>query len=190
VSPFLNDLARRFDPTDELMSVLGPVVKGLLSHESLRKAVPSETEIERALGIVGWFRGGAASRGAGAGPQTGATAGPGDPGTSQGSGTSSGPGMGIGGGDVTWRGVLSALDELVKVKPIAVMITRMEEWNPENVDAKGLERESLMGPICSLGVFPYDWVSTVLYFKFASCWLNIDIYSLASQHLTSIRPLF
>lgn len=157
MSPFLNDLARRFDPTDELMSVLGPVVKGLLSHESLRKAASAEAEIERALGIVGWFRGGA---GGGAGSQTGATAGPGAPGTSQGSGTSNGSGMGIGGGDATWRGVLSALDELVKVKAIAVMVTRMEEWNPENVDAKGLERESLMGPICSLGVFPYDWVST------------------------------
>jgi len=143
------------------MSVLGPVVKGLLFHESLRKAEPDIAENNGALGILGLFRGGPASRGGGAGPQLGANTGQGAPGMSQGYGTTSsdGPGMGIGGGDATWRGVLSALDELVKVKPIAVMMTQMEEWNPKNVDARGLERESLMGPICSLGVFPYDWVS-------------------------------
>lgn len=35
IEPFLQDLARRFGPTDELDGILGPVVAIFLSHESL-----------------------------------------------------------------------------------------------------------------------------------------------------------
>lgn len=35
VQPFLQDLARRFEPDNELDGVLGPVVRGLCFHESL-----------------------------------------------------------------------------------------------------------------------------------------------------------
>lgn len=38
IEQFLFDLARRFEPDNEIDSILGPVVKGLLSHESLFRA--------------------------------------------------------------------------------------------------------------------------------------------------------
>ncbi|KAG6864495.1 hypothetical protein C0991_009113 [Blastosporella zonata] len=103
IEQFLQDLARRFEPDDELDSVLGPVVKALLFHESL-------------------FR-----------PE------------------------GLGGGDASWRGVVGGLEVLVSIKSIALMITRMDEWNPVNATAPTFERLSLLGPLCRLGVFSREW---------------------------------
>lgn len=101
---FLQDLARRFEPDNEMDDILGPVVRQLLFHESL-------------------FR-----------PE------------------------GLGGGDASWRGVISGLEVLVSVKSIAIMITRMEEWNPRDATAATFERISLLGPLCRLGVFSLEWV--------------------------------
>ena len=104
IEPFLQDLARRFGPTDELDGILGPVITIFLSHESLFRPA------------------------------------------------------GLGGADTTWRGVLSGLEVLVSVKAIANMMTRMENWIPEGVSADRFEKVSLLGPLCRLGVFPYEWV--------------------------------
>ncbi|KAJ4482100.1 ubiquitin conjugation factor E4 [Lentinula aciculospora] len=103
IEQFLQDLASRFEPDDELDEVLGPVVRLLLSHESL-------------------FR-----------PE------------------------GLGGALTTWRGVVGGLEALVSIKSIAVMITRMPEWNPVNANAANFEMLSLMGPLCRLGVFAREW---------------------------------
>lgn len=65
---------------------------------------------------------------------------------------------GLGGGDSSWRGVISGLEALVSIKSIACMITRMEEWNPPNATAPTIERVSLLGPLCRLGVFWAEWV--------------------------------
>ncbi|KAJ7095825.1 ubiquitin elongating factor core-domain-containing protein [Mycena belliarum] len=64
---------------------------------------------------------------------------------------------GLGGGDAGWRGVVSGLEALVSVKGIAVMITRMEEWNPANATAASFETVSLLGPLCRLGIFGREW---------------------------------
>lgn len=106
VEQFLQELVQRFTPEDELASVLGPVVKGLLFHESL-------------------FR-----------PE------------------------GLAGGDAGWRGVVSGLELLASIKSIAIMITQLPEWNPEEATAPTFEKVSLMGPLCRLGVFAREWVST------------------------------
>ena len=37
------------------------------------------------------------------------------------------------------------------------MITRLDEWNPENATAASIERVSLMGPLCRLNVFGHEW---------------------------------
>ncbi|KAF5382739.1 hypothetical protein D9615_002873 [Tricholomella constricta] len=103
IEHFLQDLARRFEPDNEIDGILGPVVKGLLFHESL-------------------FR-----------PE------------------------GLGGGDSSWRGVVGGLEVLVSIKSIAMMITRMEEWNPPNATAPTFEAMSLLGPLCRLGVFSREW---------------------------------
>lgn len=65
---------------------------------------------------------------------------------------------GLGGGDSSWRGVVSGLEVLVSIKSIAGMITRMPEWNPENATAANFEKVSLLGPLCRLGVFMQEWV--------------------------------
>lgn len=107
IEPFLQDVARRFGPTDELDSIIGPVVTLFLSHESLFRA------------------------------------------------------EGMGGADTTWRSVLSGLELLVSIKAIAIMMTRMENWNPDGVSAENFEKVSLLGPLCRLGVFPNEWVGFV-----------------------------
>lgn len=56
-----------------------------------------------------------------------------------------------------WRGVISGLEALVSVKPIAVMITRLPEWNPDTL-APDFETQSLMGQLLRLGVFHAEWV--------------------------------
>jgi ubiquitin conjugation factor E4 B len=105
IEAFLQDLARRFEPDNEIDDILGPVVRQLMFHESLWR------------------------------PE------------------------GLGGGDASWRGVVSGLEALVAVKSIAVMITRMPEWMPANATAASFEKVTLLGPICRLGVFGREWVS-------------------------------
>ncbi|KIY63497.1 hypothetical protein CYLTODRAFT_493873 [Cylindrobasidium torrendii FP15055 ss-10] len=103
IDQFLGDLARRFEPDEELDGILGPVVRQLLHNPILIK------------------------------PE------------------------GLGGGDAGWRGIISGLEALVSVKPIAIMITRLEEWNPSTATPPTFEYLSLMGPLCRLGVFPREW---------------------------------
>ena len=104
VEQFLQDLARRFEPDNEIDEILGPVIRELCFHESLSR------------------------------PE------------------------GLAGGDASWRGIISALEALVSVKPIAAMITRLPEWNPETASAPEFETRSLLGPLLRLGVFHRDWV--------------------------------
>ncbi|EIW81074.1 hypothetical protein CONPUDRAFT_55967 [Coniophora puteana RWD-64-598 SS2] len=105
IETFLQDLARRFAPDNEIDDVIGPVVLRLLFHESLLR------------------------------PE------------------------GLAGGDSSWRGVVSGLEALVSVKPIAIMITRLPEWCPPTATGATLEKVSLMGPLCRLGVFSREWPS-------------------------------
>ncbi|KAF7346366.1 U-box domain-containing protein [Mycena sanguinolenta] len=69
---------------------------------------------------------------------------------------------GLGGGDAGWRGVVGGLEALVSIKGIAVMITRMEEFNPPNATAATFERVSLLGPLCRLGIFVREWPGIAL----------------------------
>ncbi|KAH8114701.1 ubiquitin elongating factor core-domain-containing protein [Phellopilus nigrolimitatus] len=64
---------------------------------------------------------------------------------------------GLGGADAGWRGVVAGLEALVAVKSIAVMITRLPEWNPPTATAPDLEKTSLMGPLMRLSVFGREW---------------------------------
>lgn len=106
IDTFLQDLARRFEPDNELDEILGPCVAQLLFHPSLWR------------------------------PE------------------------GLGGGDASWRGVVGGLEALVSVKAIAIMITRLPSWIPAGVTAASFERVTLLGPLCRLGVFGREWVST------------------------------
>ncbi|KIO02810.1 hypothetical protein M404DRAFT_27705 [Pisolithus tinctorius Marx 270] len=103
VEPFLQDLAQRFEPDNEIDSVLGPVARQLLFHESLVR------------------------------PE------------------------GIGGGDSSWRAIVSGVEALVSIKSIAVMFTRLTEWNPPLATGASIEMLSMMGPLCRLGVFSREW---------------------------------
>jgi ubiquitin conjugation factor E4 B len=118
IEPFLQDLARRFEPDNEIDGVLGDVVLQLLHHASL-------------------FR-----------PE------------------------GLGGGDASWRGVVSGLEALVSIKSIAVMLTRMEQWIPPDATASTFESVSLMGPLCRLGVFGREWVRMIIASTELQCMLT------------------
>ncbi|KAH9841644.1 ubiquitin elongating factor core-domain-containing protein [Rhodofomes roseus] len=63
---------------------------------------------------------------------------------------------GLAGGDGSWRAVISGLEALVNIKSIAVMITRLQFWNPEATPVT-FERVSLLGPLLRLGVFDREW---------------------------------
>jgi len=65
---------------------------------------------------------------------------------------------GLAASDPQWRGVLTGLEALVSHKPIAIMITKMDEWNPANATAVTFETRSLMGPLLRLNVFSREWV--------------------------------
>ncbi|KDQ62323.1 hypothetical protein JAAARDRAFT_149126 [Jaapia argillacea MUCL 33604] len=65
---------------------------------------------------------------------------------------------GLGGADASWRAVLAGLEALVSVKPIAVLITRMDEWCPQgDVGAERFEKVSLLGPLIRLGIGEREW---------------------------------
>ena len=67
---------------------------------------------------------------------------------------------GLAGGDGSWRAVMSGLEALVNIKPIATMITRLQYWEPEATPPT-FERVSLLGPLLRLGVFDREWVSRI-----------------------------
>jgi len=69
---------------------------------------------------------------------------------------------GLGGGDASWRGIVSGLEALVSIKSIANMITRMSEWIPANATAASFEKVTLLGPLCRLGVFAREWVNSFI----------------------------
>lgn len=66
---------------------------------------------------------------------------------------------GLSGADSGWRAILIGLEVLLKHKPLCQMITRLQEWCPENADAAHIETMSLLGPLARLGVFAREWVS-------------------------------
>lgn len=103
IEPFLKDIAKRFEPENEIDEILGPVVRNLLFHPSLAR------------------------------PE------------------------GLGGGDSSWRQIVGGLEALVSVKPIAIMLTRLEDFNPPDATAANFETTSLFGPLCRLGVFSVNW---------------------------------
>jgi ubiquitin conjugation factor E4 B len=70
---------------------------------------------------------------------------------------------GLAASDPQWRGILTGLEALVAHKQIAIMITKMDEWNPADATAANFERMSLMGPLLRLNVFTREWVGTALY---------------------------
>jgi ubiquitin conjugation factor E4 B len=67
---------------------------------------------------------------------------------------------GLAASDPQWRGVLTGLEALVAHKQIAIMITKMDEWNPVAARAATFEMTSLMGPLLRLNVFTREWVGT------------------------------
>jgi ubiquitin conjugation factor E4 B len=107
VERFIQELAQRFE-NDDLESVLGPVIKGLLFSECLFRS------------------------------------------------------EGLAGGDAGWRGVISGLELLVSIKSVAVLITQMPEFNPPDATAPTIEKTSLLGPLCRMGIFGKEWVSGFL----------------------------
>ena len=66
---------------------------------------------------------------------------------------------GIASADSLWRGVVGGLEVLVANKIIVKMMCMMEEWCPNGADAPSFEKESLLGPLLRLNVFPTEWVS-------------------------------
>jgi len=71
-------------------------------------------------------------------------------------------GEGLAASDPQWRGILTGLEALVSHKPIAIMITKMDEWIPANATAVSFETRSLMGPLLRLNVFSREWVRGLL----------------------------
>lgn len=69
---------------------------------------------------------------------------------------------GLAASDPQWRGILTGLEALVAHKQIAIMITKMEEWNPANATAVTFETRSLMGPLLRMNVFSREWVREAL----------------------------
>jgi len=91
---------------------------------------------------------------------------------------------GLSGSDSRWRQVIAGLEALVSVKPIAAMITRLDEWNPKNATAASIERVSLMGPLCRLGVFGHEWPAvTETYFRNLDKKTRVDL----DNSVTSLR---
>ncbi|KZS93704.1 hypothetical protein SISNIDRAFT_474241 [Sistotremastrum niveocremeum HHB9708] len=64
---------------------------------------------------------------------------------------------GLASGDNGWRSIVTGLEALMSNKGIAKMVTKLEEWCPENASASSFERSSLLGPLIRLGVFQREW---------------------------------
>jgi ubiquitin conjugation factor E4 B len=70
-----------------------------------------------------------------------------------------------------WQGIAAALQELVAIKPIAQMVTNMDEWAvPENCPTNELETRTLLGPLFLMGVYAREWVCGARV-KFGCSWL-------------------
>ncbi|KAI0259835.1 ubiquitin elongating factor core-domain-containing protein [Gloeopeniophorella convolvens] len=73
---------------------------------------------------------------------------------------------GLAASDAQWRGVLTGLEALVGNKQIAIMITKLDDWNPPDATAVTFETRSLMGPLLRLSVFSWEWpYLTKMYFS-------------------------
>ena len=57
----------------------------------------------------------------------------------------------------------------MSIKSIAAMITRMDEWIPNEATAANFEVTSLFGPLCRLGVFLPEWVGFVVFSEDFPC---------------------
>jgi len=70
-----------------------------------------------------------------------------------------------------WQGIAAALHELLTIKPIARMVTSMDEWTvPDNCPTDQLERRSLLGPLFRMGVYAREWVRGTRV-RFGRSWL-------------------
>ncbi|OAX40417.1 hypothetical protein K503DRAFT_791386 [Rhizopogon vinicolor AM-OR11-026] len=79
-------------------------------------------------------------------------------------------GIGGVGGDSGWRAIVSGMEALVSIKPIAEMITKMPAWLGEGygfeVSPSDFERVSIMGRMLGLGTFSREWPAiTQTYFS-------------------------
>ncbi|KAH9179139.1 ubiquitin elongating factor core-domain-containing protein [Lactarius sanguifluus] len=97
---------------------------------------------------------------------------------------------GLAASDPRWRGVLTGLESLVDHKQIAVMITKMDEWNPADATAVTFETTSLMGPLLRLNVFSREWPHiTKLYFSNAETRPAMDVESSQSSLRGTLKSL-
>ncbi|KAH8989635.1 ubiquitin elongating factor core-domain-containing protein [Lactarius hatsudake] len=97
---------------------------------------------------------------------------------------------GLAASDPRWRGVLTGLESLVDHKQIAIMITKMDEWNPADATAVTFETTSLMGPLLRLNVFSREWPHiTKLYFSNAETRPAMDVESSQSSLRGTLKSL-
>ncbi|KAL5501546.1 UFD2 [Sanghuangporus vaninii] len=97
---------------------------------------------------------------------------------------------GLGGVDASWRGIVSGLEALVSIKPIAIMITKMPEWNPSSATAPTFELTSLMGPLLRLNVFPREWpIIANTYFSEPDKRSHVDIESSNASFRGTLKSL-
>ena len=78
----------------------------------------------------------------------------------------------------------------MSVKPVAAMITRLDEWNPKNADAASIERVSLMGPLCRLNVLGHEWpVVPETYFGNLDKKTRVDVENSVNSLRGTLRSL-
>jgi ubiquitin conjugation factor E4 B len=86
--------------------------------------------------------------------------------------------------------VIGGLEALVGIKPIAIMITRLEEWNPPLATASSMEKTSLMGPLSRLNVFGREWPSIAqAYFLDVENRPRVDIESSTASLRGTLKSL-
>jgi len=56
-------------------------------------------------------------------------------------------------GAMDWTTYVAALTDCSEIKPIAAMMTRLQNFNPQGVSGPALERDSLFGPLLRLSTF-------------------------------------
>ncbi|ORX94013.1 hypothetical protein K493DRAFT_315713 [Basidiobolus meristosporus CBS 931.73] len=77
-----------------------------------------------------------------------------------------------------FRTPLRTLSILTSIKPLAVALPKMPNWNPENLPPRTLELATLLGPFFKLSVFPEDDPSIAdLYFSNPSTKTHADVQS-------------